>query len=121
MSDNYEKMKVSELKAELSKRSLPVSGKKDELIKRLREAKGDDEQAEGEESDLNESDQSESKSEGEEITDVTKMKVSELKAALKKHNLSTTGSKAVLTERLQGFLKGEVQPEKKKRKTKSIR
>jgi len=119
MSDNYDKMKIADLKSELSKRGLPVSGKKDALIKRLREAKDRDEEGsggEGEES-KNESDDSSEKEEDEEEElpeDITKMKVPDLKKALKKRSLSVSGSKAVLVERLKGFLNGdEVQPEKK--------
>jgi len=41
------------------------------------------------------------------------MKVADLKAALKKRSMSVTGSKALLVERLQGFINGDVQPEKK--------
>jgi len=127
MSDNYDKMKIADLKSELSKRGLPVSGKKDALIKRLREAKDRDEEGsggEGEES-KNESDDSSEKEEDEEEElpeDITKMKVPDLKKALKKRSLSVSGSKAVLVERLKGFLNGdEVQPEKKSHwKTKSV-
>jgi len=114
MSDNYEKMKISELKSELSKRNLPVSGKKDDLIKRLREAKDGDEES-GEEEEKNESESSKEEEEDEDAElpdDISKMKVPDLKKALKKRSLSVTGSKAVLVERLQSHINGD-QPEKK--------
>jgi len=117
MSDKYEKMKLSELKSELSKRNLPVSGKKEALIKRLREAKDDgDEESAGEE-EKNESDDVESKEDDEEEElpeDLSKMKVPDLKNALKKRNLPVTGSKAVLVERLQGHINGDQPPAEKK-------
>lgn len=39
---SYSSMKLPELKAELKKRGLPTTGKKEELIKRLKEAPADD-------------------------------------------------------------------------------
>jgi len=45
--------------------------------------------------------------------EIAKMKVADLKAALKKRSLSVTGSKALLVERLQGYINGDIQPEKK--------
>lgn len=46
------KLKVTELKAELSKRGLAVKGKKDELAKRLMEAIKDDSEQQPEDTEL---------------------------------------------------------------------
>eukprot|EP01124_Arcella_intermedia_P014108 TRINITY_DN204_c0_g1_i1.p1 TRINITY_DN204_c0_g1~~TRINITY_DN204_c0_g1_i1.p1 ORF type:complete len:457 (-),score=117.25 TRINITY_DN204_c0_g1_i1:19-1389(-) len=151
MSDNYEKMKVAELKQLLQQRGLPLSGTKPVLISRLRgeeppkvekrkltpikkKKKGEsDEDDEGsdyedhkekeheEEEDLSEgeteeTDKEDEKEEKEEEglpTDISKMKVVELKEALRKRNLSVSGVKQVLVDRLQASVSGEAPPPEK--------
>jgi len=114
-----DKMKVSELKAALQKLGLPVSGTKDTLIKRLKESKDnviDEEKESIDEESKSVEDTSEEEKEVELPEDISKMKVTELRAVLKKRGLTVSGTKAQLVERLQGNIDGDPPPEKKKRK-----
>mmetsp|Transcript_19734 Transcript_19734/g.35053 ORF Transcript_19734/g.35053 Transcript_19734/m.35053 type:complete len:224 (+) Transcript_19734:82-753(+) len=82
IDDDLEGCTVSALKGHLRARSLPVSGKKAELIERLREAA------------LQEGPCDEENLEG--------CSVAELKVRLKEQGLTTSGRKAELIDRLQG-------------------
>jgi hypothetical protein len=98
-------MTVPNLKAALKEQGLPVSGKKAELIERLKGDSEDEYEAEtvgpiGEEGTSEE----ETGSKETETTDVDydSMTVPNLKAALKEQGLPVSGKKAELIERLKG-------------------
>ena len=94
-------MTVPNLKAALKEQGLPVSGKKAELIERLKENSEDETIDPIEEEGTSEE---ETKSKETETTDVDyeTMTVPNLKAALKEQGLPISGKKAELIERLKG-------------------
>ena len=93
---DYDSMTLTDLKAALKEQSLPVSGKKAELIERLKENSEDETIDPIEEEGTSE--------EETETTDVDydTMTVPNLKAALKEQGLPISGKKAELIERLKG-------------------
>ncbi|CAM6098986.1 unnamed protein product [Calypogeia fissa] len=122
------KLKVQELRDELSKRGLDTTGLKPALVARLDEAiasenKSDDAEAKDEEAAPSEIDKNDSKSNGKRKTpprdgqsvdgsavkrikleDIDKLTVDELKVALTELDLSVAGSKATLKKRLKSAL-----------------
>ena len=101
---DYDSMTMPNLKAALKEQGLPVSGKKTELIERLKENSKDEDKAKTvdpiEEGEISE----EAKSKETETTDVDydSMTVPNLKAALKEQGLPVSGKKTELIERLKG-------------------
>ena len=93
---DYDSMTLPDLKAALKEQGLPVSGKKAELIERLKENSEDETIDPIEEEGTSE--------EETETTDVDydTMTVPNLKAALKEQGLPISGKKAELIERLKG-------------------
>jgi AP endonuclease-1 len=109
---DYSKMKVSELKEELTKRGLPTSGSKDILIERLKKGNGDIESNSSSWEDLIEEEEEKLPD------DLASMKVPELKGELKKRGLSVSGNKTILVQRLEAHINGDEPPEKKPSKPK---
>ena len=105
---DYDTMTIPNLKAALKEQGLPVSGKKTELIERLKENSKDEDKAETvgpiEEEKTKEETSEEAKSKETETTDVDydSMTVPNLKAALKEQGLPVSGKKTELIERLKG-------------------
>jgi len=106
---DYDSMTVPNLKAALKEQGLPVSGKKTELIERLKENSKDEYNAEtvnpiGEEKADEETSEEETESKETKTTDVDydSMTVPNLKAALKEQGLPVSGKKTELIERLKG-------------------
>ena len=93
---DYDSMTLPDLKAALKEQGLPVSGKKAELVERLKENSEDETIDPIEEEGTSE--------EETETTDVDydTMTVPNLKAALKEQGLPISGKKAELIERLKG-------------------
>ena len=98
---DYDSMTLPDLKAALKEQGLPVSGKKAELVERLKENSEDETIDPIEEEETSEE---ETKSKETETTDVDydTMTVPNLKAALKEQGLPISGKKAELIERLKG-------------------
>ena len=88
MTEEYASMTVAQLKELLKEQGLPVSGKKAELIERLMEASGADEEVVEE-------------APAETSTDYSSMTVAQLKELLKEAGKPVSGKKAELIERLQ--------------------
>jgi large subunit ribosomal protein L24 len=88
---DYSNMTVPELKNSLKEKGLPISGKKSELIERLKGDFDDSEDSETEET-----------TEVDEKIDYSNMTVPELKSVLKEKGLPISGKKSELIERLQG-------------------
>ena len=106
---DYDSMTISDLKAALKEQGLPVSGKKTELIERLKEDSKDESKAETidpieEEKADKETSEEETESKETKTTDVDydSMTVPNLKAALKEQGLPVSGKKTELIERLKG-------------------
>jgi len=106
---DYDSMTISDLKAALKEQGLPVSGKKTELIERLKEDSKDKSKAETidpieEEKADKETSEEETESKETKTTDVDydSMTVPNLKAALKEQGLPVSGKKTELIERLKG-------------------
>ena len=106
---DYDSMTISDLKAALKEQGLPVSGKKTELIERLKEDSKDESKAEtvdpieeekaDKETSEEETESKETKTMG---VDYDSMTVPNLKAALKEQGLPVSGKKTELIERLKG-------------------
>ena len=106
---DYDNMTISDLKAALKEQGLPVSGKKTELIERLKEDSKDESKAEtidsieeekaDKETSEEETESKETKTMG---VDYDSMTVPNLKAALKEQGLPVSGKKTELIERLKG-------------------
>jgi len=96
---DYDSMTLPNLKAALKEQGLPISGKKAELIERL---KGVD--AIEEENTEEETSEEDTESNETETTDIDydSMTLPNLKAALKEQGLPVSGKKAELIERLKG-------------------
>mmetsp|Transcript_2345 Transcript_2345/g.3637 ORF Transcript_2345/g.3637 Transcript_2345/m.3637 type:complete len:830 (-) Transcript_2345:156-2645(-) len=107
----YEIMSVRELKAELKARELLQSGTKDELIERLQEDDGSEE----EESD-EEEDSSEEESEDEFDKPINKMTVKALREELEERGLETKGLKATLVKRLEEHVEENREARREERK-----
>ena len=105
---DYDSMTVPNLKAALKEKGLPISGKKSELIERLKENSEDEDKAETvdpieEEKTKGEtSEEAESKETETADVDYDGMTVPNLKAALKEKGLPISGKKSELIERLKG-------------------
>ena len=106
---DYDSMTIPNLKAALKEQGLPVSGKKTELIERLKKDSKDEYKAEtvdpiGEEKADKETSEEETESKETKTTDVDydSMTVPNLKAALKEQGLPVSGKKTELIERLKG-------------------
>ncbi len=106
---DYDSMTISNLKAALKEQGLPVSGKKTELIERLKEDSKDESKAETvdpieEEKADKETSEEETESKETKTTDVDydSMTVPNLKSALKEQGLPVSGKKTELIERLKG-------------------
>ena len=98
---DYDTMTVPNLKAALKEQGLPVSGKKAELIERLKE-NSEDETVEPIEEEGASEEETESKETETTDVDYDAMTVPNLKAALKEQDLPVSGKKAELIERLKG-------------------
>ena len=97
---DYDSMTVPLLKEALKEQGLPVSGKKAELIERLKgETLGPIEETE---EDTSEEEGEETPDEGSDEVDYDSMTVPLLKEALKEQGLPVSGKKAELIERLKG-------------------
>ena len=106
---DYDSMTISDLKAALKEQGLPVSGKKTELIERLKEDSKDESKAEtidSIEEEKADKETSEEETESKETktmdVDYDSMTVPNLKAALKEQGLPVSGKKTELIERLKG-------------------